>query len=164
MNCYSMPVQKREISDAWNRHQFFARFPDEDTARQHMERMRWNNDRFCPHCGSARTSKRRHKSMPYRCKDCRKEFSVRTGTVLAKAKLSLQKCLLAIYLLTAAKKEISTIQLAKELGCKRKTARCLEHRLREVMKHSGDLFSDEAKTNKAYVSNERQDKNASKKL
>ena len=54
--------------------------------------------------------------MPYRCRDCRQHFSVRTGTVLAESRLPLQKWLMAIYMMTTARKGIPSTQMARELG------------------------------------------------
>ena len=55
-------------------------FPDEDTARAWFEGVVWGNERACGHCGSTRTSVvKSGKPMPYRCKDCRKHFSVEDG-------------------------------------------------------------------------------------
>ena len=66
-------------------------FPDEESARKWFEDQRWpNGKRHCPHCGGIRTTEAKHK-MPYHCKDCRKYFSVRTGTVMRSSKTSLRK-------------------------------------------------------------------------
>lgn len=81
--------------------------------------------------------------MPYRCKDCRKEFSVRTDTIFTKAKATYQQILLAIYLLTTAKKGINSHQLAKEIGCTQKTAWYLAHRIRFALEQGTDLLAGE---------------------
>jgi len=70
--------------------------------------------------------------MPYRCRSCRKHFSVRTGTVLAESRLSLQKWLLAIHMLTSARKGIPSTQMARELGITQKSAWFLAQRIRET--------------------------------
>ena len=67
--------------------------------------------------------------MAYRCKECRKHFNVRTGTVLAKSRLPLLKWLLAIYILTNARKCISISQMAHELSVTEKTACFLVQRI-----------------------------------
>ncbi len=70
--------------------------------------------------------------MPYRCRSCRKHFSVRTGTVLAESRLPLQKWLLAIFMLTSARKCIPSAQIAQELETTQKSAWLLAKRIRET--------------------------------
>lgn len=114
---------------------FFKQFPDEMAARKHFEDLRWVGKRCCPYCNSENTSEiKNEKPMPYRCKDCRKHFSVRTGTILSESKLPFQKWLLAMYILTSSEKGISSIYLSKVLECTQKTAWFLAHRIREVWK------------------------------
>lgn len=96
---------------------FFKKFPDEQSARVFFETKRWSNGKCCPHCGSFDVVEcKDHKPMPYRCKDCRKHFSVRTGTTLEESRLPLQKWLMAIYMMTTARKGIPSTQMARELG------------------------------------------------
>ena len=112
----------------------FKRFPNEDAARLHFEAGRWNaHGKFCPHCGSySVTEVKNHKPMPYRCKDCRKHFSVRTGTILQESRLPLLKWLMAIYMMTTARKGIPSTQMARELGITQKSAWFLAQRIREA--------------------------------
>ena len=70
--------------------------------------------------------------MPYRCRDCRQHFSVRIGTVLAESRLPLQKWLMAIYMITTARKGIPSTQMARELGITQKSAWFLAQRIRET--------------------------------
>ena len=126
-------------------YQFFAKFPDEESARNYFETQRWNGQTVCPHCGSETVSEcKNHKPMPYRCKSCRKHFSVRTGTVLAESRLPLHKWMMAMYMLTTARKGISSVQMAKELGVTQKTAWFLSQRIRECwMGNDSDNGTDQ---------------------
>ena len=73
---------------------------------------RWPDGPQCPRCASDRVqSVAAHKTMSYRCRVCRKFFSVRTGTVMAESKLGYQTWILAIYLLTTGIKGTSSMKL-----------------------------------------------------
>ncbi len=145
-------------------YQFFQQFPDEASAVAFFENRRWGGKPFCPHCGSISVSSvPSGKPMPYRCKDCRKHFSVRTGTVLAESKLPLHKWLMAIYMLHTARKGVSSVQMAKELGVTQKTAWFLNHRIREAMKHRGGLFTGEVEVDEVYIGGKEKNRHASKK-
>jgi len=158
-----MPKKTKE-PEAWSIYQFYSRFPDEESARLHMENMRWNGTPTCPHCGSARCAERKdHKPMPYRCKDCRKDFSVKIGTIFQKAKVSHHKCLLAVYLITTAKKGISSHQLRKHIGCTQKTAWYLGHRIRECMEQNADMLSGTIEVDETFIGGKRKNMSNSRR-
>ena len=118
---------------------FFEKFPNEEASRLYFEAQSWGDTPTCGHCGSTEVTEcKNHKPMPYRCKSCRKHFSVRTGTVLAESRLPLQKWLMAMYMMTTARKGISSVQMAKELGVTQKTAWFLAQRIRETWMSNGD--------------------------
>ena len=145
-------------------YEFFQQFPDEDSATRFFEQRRWPNGLACPHCGSIEVATIEcGKPMPFRCRDCRKHFSVRTGTVLGESKLPLHKWLMAIYMLHTARKGVSSIQMAKELGVTQKTAWFLDHRIREAMKFRGGLFSGEIEVDEAYIGGKEKNKHAWKR-
>ena len=109
---------------------FFTQFPDEATCRAFIEQERWGgSEPTCPRCGDAKTY-RIAGAMGFKCSRCKQRFSVRTGTPMERSKITLQKWLLAIYILTTARKDITSVQLAKALRVTQPTAWFLEHRIR----------------------------------
>ena len=125
---------KKKKTEKVSFYKFFQRFPDEQSARLYFENERWGKaGRYCPHCGSVGTvGVKNEKPQPYRCKDCRKHFSVRTKSVLAESNIPLNKWLLAVFLITTNLKGVSSHKLARDVGVTQKTAWFLAHRIRKV--------------------------------
>lgn len=117
-------------------------FHDEDEAFAYVEARVWPNGPTCPHCGGVeRISKMQGQSTRkglYKCYQCRKQFTVRMGTIFESSKVALHIWLQAMYLVAGSKKGISSHQLARTLGLTVKTAWFLSHRIREAMRE-GDL-------------------------
>ena len=116
-------------------------FHCEEAAFAHLESILWADGIVCPHCGSVSG---RHYDLGKtriglrKCSDCRKQFTVKVGTVFESAHIPLHKMLQAVYLMTASKKGISAHQLHRVLEITYKSAWFLAHRIREAMR-SGDL-------------------------
>jgi transposase-like protein len=111
--------------------QLFALFPDQEAARLYLESRLWPVGVVCPVCkGQERITAR--KAGYYRCNACQEDFTVRTGTIFERSHIPLHKWLYAMYLLVTARKGISSMQLAKEIGITQKSAWFMLHRLREA--------------------------------
>lgn len=113
-------------------------FTDADVARAHLEALQWADGRICPHCGTVDNSValKGNSTRPgvYKCRDCRKPFSVTVGTLFERSHVPLNKWLLAVHLLCSSKKGISSHQLMRSLGVTYKTAWFMSHRIREAMR------------------------------
>ena len=132
--------------------QIFEMFPDDDAAEQWFAGIRWPNRLGCPNCGSVSVQDGcKHKTMPYRCRDCAKKFSVRTGTVMADSKLGYQTWALAIYLLNTNLKGVASTKLARDLGITQKSAWYLAHRIRETWDDSTPPFDGPVEVDEAFV-------------
>ena len=117
-------------------------FHDEQAAYAFVEGILWPHGPVCPKCGSINGAYelkgRRARIGLRRCKACKKEFTVKVGTVFEASHVSMCHWLQATYLLTASKKGFSAHQLHRTLGVTYKTAWFMSHRLREALR-SGDL-------------------------
>lgn len=142
--------------------EFYRRFPDDAACETFIIAERWDGEPVCPHCAN-RKSYRVAGGMGFKCSQCRKRFSVKTGTVMEGSKIPLQTWLLAILLLTTARKGISSIQFAKELGVTQKTAWFLSHRIREACKSDRSLLSGEIEIDETYIGGKEKNKHFSKK-
>src|ERR1700741_902144 len=112
-------------------------YHDDDAARQHLETVLWPQGPSCPRCGVTgdRITKLQGKSTRpgvYKCKDCRKPFSVTVGTVMERSHIPLSKWVLAAQLMASSKKSMSAHQLHRMLSTNYETAWFLFHRLREA--------------------------------
>ncbi len=110
--------------------EFFQSFPDERAAVNYIESRRWADGVVCPFCESKRTSRQRDYQY-HRCKDCRKKFTVRTGTVFERSHIPLNKWLYAMYLRQTTSKNINGMQLSEDLGITQKSVWYLLQNLRE---------------------------------
>lgn len=107
-------------------------FKNEKTGITYFEKIRWNGNPVCPHCTAEKPYKT---TRGYRCSNttCRKDFTVKVGTIFENSKIPFRVWFAAIYLINAHKKGISSVQLATDLGVTQKTAWFMMHRIREML-------------------------------
>ena len=132
------------------------RFPDNQTAEAWFIKTRWPNGVCCPACGSHNIQERpTRKPQPYRCRDCRKDFSVKTGTLMHSSQLSFQVWAIAIFLCSTNLKGVSSMKLHRDLGVTQKTAWHLAHRIRETWRDKAAMFTGPAEADETYVGGKR---------
>jgi transposase-like protein len=112
--------------------ELFALIPDAEAARLYLEARLWPNGPVCPSCITSQRITVR-KGGYYRCNQCKLDFTVRTGTIFERSHVPLHKWVYAMYLLVTARKGISSMQMAKEIGVTQKTAWFMLQRLREAL-------------------------------
>lgn len=110
-------------------------FHDEAKALAHLEASRWPNGPFCPHCGSVNVHRMAGETQAgmFLCNDCRDKFTARVGSVMERSHIPIHKWLLAMHLMAASKKGVSSKQLERMLGISYKSAWFLSMRIREAM-------------------------------
>ncbi|MCY3802840.1 MAG: IS1595 family transposase [Gammaproteobacteria bacterium] len=113
-------------------------FYDEEAAYKYIESKLWPKGPVCPHCEETkRVNKMKGKATRiglYKCYACRKQFTVKIGTIFESSHVKMHLWLQAIHLVASSKKGISANQLHRTLGVTLKTAWFMGHRIREAMR------------------------------
>ena len=146
--------------------QLYDMFPDESTAEQWFENIYWpEGKRHCGKCGSANTYEvKNRKPVPYRCRDCKSYFSVRTGTALDGTNLPLRKWAIATYLYVTNLKGVSSMKLHRDLKVTQKTAWFMMHRLRTAWDQSGvDQFMGPVEVDETFIGGKRKNMSNAKR-
>jgi transposase-like protein len=138
--------------------------PDEESAYKHLEKMRWNGKPVCPHCGSenehyfltpqgdgrkTRTGTISTRRV-WKCRDCRKQFSVTSGTIFHGTRVPLQIWIFVLFEMTANKNGIAAREIERKYGVAPKTAWLMTQKIRAAMSNraphmmAGTIVADEA--------------------
>ncbi len=111
------------------------RFPNQRSCIDHLERIRFGDEPYCPLCGGMDVAqkKERNRIGRWNCHDCKSSFNVLSKTIMQNTHIPLQKWFCAIGLIVNAKKSLSSYQLARDLNLIQSTAWYMQQRIRAAM-------------------------------
>ena len=123
-------------------------FSDPDIALAFMAGLRWPDGAICQRCGSTMVYFLKTRKV-WKCRECKKQFSIKVGTIFEDSPIGLDKWLPAMWMLANCKNGISSYELGRALGVTQKTAWFMLHRIRLAMqtesfqKMEGEVEVDE---------------------
>ena len=113
-------------------------FSDEQTCIDTVAQMRWpSGEKYCPHCGVIETERKHYwlkAQKRWKCYSCRKQFSVKVGTIFEDSALRLDYWLVALWMLCNCKNGVSSYEIARATGMSQKSAWFVLQRLRYMLK------------------------------
>lgn len=140
-------------------------FADPKVCHNLLVAIRFPNGVVCQHCGTVGTAKFMESVQRFKCYSCRKQFSIKSGTVLEDSPVSLTKWFPAFWLLTSAKNGISSCELARSLGVTQKTAWFMLHRIRHILETGTfEKISGTSEADETYIGGLEKNKHSDKKL
>ncbi|MCE6988143.1 transposase [Dyadobacter sp. CY323] len=141
-------------------------FDTEAKCLKYLESKRWDVAPTCPHCGHSKIY-RFSDGKRFKCASCREQFTAKAGTILEDSKIPLRKWYIAIHLVTAHKKGISSYQLAKDLGVTQKSAWFMLQRIRFGLGYNGDTserMEGTVELDETFVCGKNKNRHADKKV
>ena len=139
-------------------------FPTDEAAERFLVSARWPDGVTCPKCNSDDIQEREtRKPQPYRCRNCRCDFSVKSHSLMHSSPLGCRVWVIAIYLLTTSLKGVSSMRLSRELKITQKSAWHLAHRIRENFQDCEKMLGP-VEVDESYFGGKEKNKHASKKL
>ena len=110
-------------------------FSDADVCTEFVAALRWLDGKAqCPHCDAKNAGFLKTRRI-WKCRDCRKQFSVKAGTIFGESPIALDKWLMAIWLVVNCKNGISSYEIARDLKVTQKSAWFMLHRIRLALKN-----------------------------
>lgn len=142
---------------------FLNKFNTEEKAVKFFESYRWKKGRRCPTCGGMKTYEHKSRKFYYHCQDCIVQFSCRNNTIMQSTKMPVKTWLYAMYKVSVARKDASSLQLSKEPGITQKSACFLLQRINEACSHHGMIPNGGVKVDEIYIEGKEADKHSNKK-
>lgn len=143
---------------------------DEARAVEFLERHRWDGDPACPRCGDMDVYTMRaqdggrNKNYRWRCRGCKRMFTVRTGTVFEESRLPLRVWVYAFWKACSSKKGISALQLSREMDITHKSALYVLRRIRHGLgEESPRKLQGTVEVDETYVGGKPRHKGQSKR-
>jgi transposase-like protein len=126
-------------------------FSDPDVCVDFVAKLRWPDGPVCPRCEGREHSYLTTRRV-WKCKSCKRQFSVKLGTIFEDSAIPLDKWLAAIWLLANSKNGVSSHELARAIGVTQKSAWFMTHRIRLAMQSgSFDKLSGEVEADETYI-------------
>lgn len=137
-------------------------FPTEQSCIDHLEDLRWGGNVISPFNPDSKVYK--CKENKYRCKETKKYFNVKTGTLLDNTKVELTKWFLSIWLVTSHKKGISSLQLARDINVTQKTSWFMLQRIRNCFDIDNGKLDNEVEIDETYIGGKNKNRHDNKKV
>jgi transposase-like protein len=139
-------------------------FKSEETCIKYLAAQRWGETPCCPHCGNV-GGYVTNRGFKCKAKECQKKFTVTTKSIFENTKVPLRLWFAAIYLNTAHKKGISSLQLSRDLNITQKTAWFLLHRIREMLfNNAPEMLEGNIEVDETFVGGKNKNRHANKKI
>ena len=127
--------------------EFEQRFKNEHGCIDYLKKTRGT---ACPNCKHKKTYEYKNGKL-FKCANCKKQFSLRVGTIFENSPLPLKKWFMAIFLMNNNKKGISSVELGEKIGVRQGTAWHMYHRVRETHRQPKEKFSGTVEIDETFV-------------
>lgn len=126
-------------------------FSDEEKCIEFIANIRWPNGAVCPRCNSGEVSFVKTRRI-WDCRACKKQFSVKLGTIFEDSPIHLSKWLPAVWLIASAKNGISSYELGKAIHVTQKSAWFMLQRIRLAMQDEArGMFSGKVEVDETFI-------------